>query len=210
MGGVALIADELQRAILQIIVLSIIPFACWVIWRFGTAETKISFFEWVGLKKPIVAHTKKFTIFIILSLIVSASMSLVLDPLLPDDIQLANAHFGGQGVKALIPALIFSFFATALPEEILFRGFLGKRLNKKLGFPIGNTIQAILFGLLHGAAMFPSLGMVIPLLVIAYTGTLGWLMGYVNEQSNGSILPSWCIHGISNIYAAIIIMFELF
>lgn len=150
---------------------------------------------------------KEFNIF---SLIVSASMSLVLDPILPNDIQLANARFGGQGAKVFIPVLIFSFFATALPEEILFRGFLGKRLSKKCGFAVGNTIQAILFGLLHGATMFPSLGMAIPLLVIAYTGTLGWLMGYVNEQSNGSILPSWCIHGISNVYAAIIIILNCF
>lgn len=51
--------------------------------------------------------------------------------------------------------------------------------------------------------------MAIPLLVIVFTGTLGWLMGYINEKSEASILPSWCIHGISNLYAAIIIMFEL-
>jgi len=204
-----LIIDELQRAVLQIFILTIIPFVWWVIWWFGTTGTKMSFFKWVGLKKPIVANKKRFISFIVLALIVAISMSFVLDPILPDDIQLANARFGGQGVKALVPAIIFSFFATALPEEILFRGFLGKRLSGKLGFPIGNTIQAILFGLLHGATMFSTLGMAIPLLVIAYTGTLGWLMGYVNEKADGSILPGWCIHAISNLYAAIIIMFEL-
>lgn len=204
-----MIVDELQRAIIQITILSIIPFLWWVIWYFGTNESKISFLKWIGLKKPKVAQKKRFVVFVFFALIVAASMSLVLDPILPDDIQLANARFGGQGIKVLLPAIIFSFFATALPEEILFRGFIGKHLSNKLGFPIGNTIQAIFFGLLHGATMFPTLGIPIPLLVIAYTGVLGWLMGYINEKAEGSIIPSWCLHGISNIYAALIIMFEL-
>ena len=125
------------------------------------------------------------------------------------DVQLANARFSGQGVKAIIPAIIFAFFATALPEEILFRGFLGKRLSRAFGFLVGNTIQAILFGLLHGIMLFSILGVAIPLLIIAFTGTLGWIMGYINEEADGSILPSWCIHGISNVYASIIIMFGL-
>jgi hypothetical protein len=32
-------------------------------------------------------------------------------------------------------------------------------------------------------------------LVIAFTGTLGWLMGYINEKADGSILPSWILMG---------------
>ena len=205
-----LIVDELQRAVFQIFILSFIPFVWWLIWWIRTNESKTSFFKWVGLKKPTVADKKKFIVFIFFALLVAASMSLVLDPNLPDDIQLANARFSGQGINALIPAIIFSFFASALPEEVLFRGFLGKQLSKFLGFMVGNSIQAILFGILHGAALFSVLGKAIPLLVIGYTGVLGWLMGYINEKANGSILPSWCIHGVSNLYAAVIIMIELF
>lgn len=160
-------------------------------------------------KKPIISQRKKFIILIGLTLVVAASMSIVLDPILPNDVQLANERFGGHGVKALAPAIIFAFFATALPEEILFRGFIGRRLSRKLGFLTGNTIQAIVFGLLHGAVLFPTLGLAIPLLIITFTGTLGWLMGYINEKADGSIIPSWCIHGISNVYASVIIMFEL-
>lgn len=200
-----MLINELQTAVLQIIVMSVIPFVWWLI----TTKTKISFFKWVGLKKPIVANKKRFAISIVITLIVIIAMSPTIDPVIPDDIQLANARFGGQGIKSFVPAIIFSFFATALPEEILFRGFLGKRLSGKLGFPIGNTAQAILFGLLHGATLFSTLGIAIPLLVIAFTGTLGWLMGYVSEKANGSIMPNWCLHGIANLYAAVIIMFEL-
>lgn len=204
-----MIVDEMQRAIVQLFILSIIPFIWWLIWRFNTKDVKSSFFRWIGLKKPIISQRKRFVVFIGLALVVAASMSIVLDPILPNDVQLANARFGGQGVKALVPAIIFAFFATALPEEILFRGFLGKRLINRLGFLIGNTIQAILFGLLHGIMLFSTLGLAIPLLIIAFTGTLGWLMGYINEKADGSIFPSWCIHGVSNVYASVIIMFEL-
>ena len=204
-----MILDELQRAVFQIVILTIIPFIWWAICWFGKKESRVSYLKWIGLKKPIITNKKKFIIFTGLALIVTVSMSLILDPMLPDDIQLANERFSGQGVKALIPAVIFSFFSTALPEEMLFRGFIGKRLITKIGFPVGNTIQAIIFGLLHGATMFAVLGIAIPLLVIAFTGTLGWLMGYINEKSNGSIMPSWCLHGISNVYASVIIIFEL-
>ena len=200
-----MILNELLRAIFQILALSVVPIIGWLI----AARKKESFFSWIGLKKPKVENKKKFIVFIFIALIVAVLMSLVLDPILPDDIQLANERFDGQGIKALIPAIIFAFFATALGEEILFRGFIGKCLCRKIGFWGGNTIQAILFGLLHGATMFPTLGMAIPLLVITFTAMLGWLMGYINEKADGSIVPSWFLHGISNLYATIIIMFEL-
>ena len=180
-----------------------------VIWWFIADRKKTSFFSWIGLEKPVIMEKKTFAISLCIALAIAISMSLVLDPLLPDDIQLANERFRGQGIKAFIPAIVFAFIATALAEEILFRGFIGKRLCGKLGFYVGNTLQAILFGVLHGATMFPALGIAIPLLVIIFTGTLGWLMGYINEKSNGSIIPSWLIHGVSNLYAVIIIMFEL-
>ncbi|MCL2107753.1 MAG: CPBP family intramembrane metalloprotease [Oscillospiraceae bacterium] len=192
--------DELIRAVFQILALSAIPFIWWLI-----AARKEPFFAWVGLKKPRVEDKKRFIIFVFVALIVAFLMSFVLDPILPDDIQLANERFRGQGISALIPAIIFAFFATALGEEILFRGFIGNRLCGKIGFWGGNTIQAVLFGLLHGATMFPTLGIAVPLLVIAFTATLGWLMGYINEKAGGSIIPSWGLHGASNLYAAMIL-----
>ena len=43
---------------------------------------------------------------------------------------------------------------TGLSEEILFRGFLGKRLIAKFGFAVGNVVQGLLFGTLHGGYVF--------------------------------------------------------
>jgi len=199
------LVNELLTAIVQLFAMSIIPLIWWLV----TARTEFSFFIWIGLRKPIVIEKKTFTIAVFISLLIIVFMSLVLDPMLPDDIQLANERFGGQGIKAFVPAIVFAFFATGLAEEILFRGFIGKKLCDKLGFLIGNTLQALLFGLLHGATMFRVLGIAIPLLVIAFTGSLGWVMGYINKKASNSIIPSWLLHGVANLYAAIIIMFEL-
>jgi membrane protease YdiL (CAAX protease family) len=200
-----MIIKELLRAIFQITAMSIIPVVFWLVGK----RKKESFFSWIGLKKWKITEWKKFAASLVIALLVAVSMSLVLDPILSEDIQLANERFHGLGFEALIPAILFSFFATGLSEEILFRGFLGKHLSNKFGFHIGNTIQALIFGLLHGATMFSELGIVIPLLVISFTGTLGWLMGYLNKSASGSILPSWFLHGMTNLFAAIMIMFEL-
>jgi membrane protease YdiL (CAAX protease family) len=157
-----------------------------------------------------VAHRGRFIVGIAVGALIAVAMSFVLDSVLPKDIQLANGRFAGKGFRALIPAMIFSFAATALPEELLFRGFIGAKLSNKQGFATGNTIQAILFGLLHGAAMFGTYEPQIPALVIIFTGTMGWTMGYINKKADGSIIPSICLHGTSNLYANILIMFALF
>ena len=197
--------DEIFRAVAQKVFLSAIPFLFWV---FAGRKTQ-SFFSWIGLKRITVAERGKFIVGIVAALAVVAAMSPVLDPLLPDDVQLASIRFAGLGLAALPGAVVFSFFATALPEEVLFRGFLGTLLSKRLGFAAGNTVQALLFGLLHGAALFTVLGLWLPLLVVAFTGTLGWIMGYVNRKADGSINPSVLIHGLTNVYASVIIMFSI-
>jgi len=200
-----LLINELFTAIIQLAALSFIPIVWWLI----TARAKTPFFEWIGLKKPVILNKKSFLVWMIAALLVAASMSLVLDPVLPDNIQLANVRFSGKGMNSFLPAVIFSFIATGLSEEIFFRGFLCQRLCGKLGFSAGNTSQAILFGLLHGATLLPEFGLPLPLLIILFTGTLGWLMGYINKTAGDSIMPSWFVHGISNLYATTIIMFEL-
>ena len=65
-------------------------------------------------------------------------------------IETATSAFSDMGLKALPSILIYSFLQTSLPEELLFRGFLLKRLVNHMPFFFANTIQAITFGLLHG------------------------------------------------------------
>lgn len=69
---------------------------------------------------------------------------------------------------------------------------------------MANTIQALLFGLLHGVMFFLLVGTVKTILIIIATGVIAWFMGYINEKySNGSIIPSWIIHTISNLLSGV-------
>ena len=56
----------------------------------------------------------------------------------------------------------------------------------------------------HGVMFFTLAGAVKAVLIIAFTGAIAWFMGYVNEKcANGSIIPSWIIHTVSNLFSGI-------
>lgn len=200
-----MLVSKIISSIIEIILISFLPFIWWLI----SAKKKENFFNWIGLKK-IDNKNKKSTLIntIVISLVFMTVSILTL--YLIKDIETATSEFKGLGISALLPALIYAIFNTSLPEEIFFRGFLLKRLSNKFGFRIANVIQSIIFGLLHGIMFFSLVGVVKAIIIILFTGIVAYAMGYVNEKkSNGSILPSWFIHALSNIFASIIAMFSI-
>lgn len=123
---------------------------------------------------------------------------------------MATSQFSGQGMSELIPALIYAFLQTGFSEEMFFRGFLTKRLVHKFGFQVGNVVQGLLFGLMHGIIFISKASLFGAIIIITITGITGWLMGWINEkQSNGSIVSSWLLHGCANTLASIISMFNI-
>ena len=192
-----LFINKIISSILQIILFSIIPF----IWWLATARKKQKFAEWIGLKK-IDGGKKTLTAIIIVSIAFLISGALTL--YLIRGIEMATSEFTGLGVAAIPAIVVYATFNTAFPEELLFRGFLLKRLSNKFGFNIANIIQALLFGLIHGIMFFMLVGIVKAVLIIVFTGVIAWFMGYINEKySNGSMIPSWIIHTISNLFSGI-------
>ena len=196
----------LISSIIQIILFSLIPFIWWIV----TARKEETFFEWIGLKKisnlkasqTIVWMLGIMVAFLILSVYVLKSVS---------NVETATSMFSGAGITAVPGIMVYAFLNTSLPEEILFRGFLLKRLSGKIGFTVSNALQSIIFGLMHGALFFTAAGVVKAILIVVFTGAIGWCMGYVNEKkSGGSILPSWCIHAAANIFSGICSAFMLF
>lgn len=126
------------------------------------------------------------------------------------DIETATSDFTGLGVAAIPAIVIYAAFNTAFPEELLFRGFILKRLTNKFGFNIANFTQALLFGLLHGLMFYVLVGAVKTILIITLTGAIAWFMGCINEKnSNGSIIPSWIIHTVSNLFSGICAAFSI-
>lgn len=200
-----MLVNKIISSVMQIILFSLIPLIWWLI----TARKKESFFKWIGLKK-IEKENKKSSVVNMLPIAISYLIVSFITIYLIKDIETVTSEFAGMGVSALLPALIYAIFNTALPEEILFRGFLLKRIASKFGYMIANIIQSTIFGLLHGFMFFYVLGIVKTIVIIFFTGIIAFAMGYINEKkANGSILPSWFIHALSNIFASIVAMFSL-
>lgn len=196
----------LISAILQVILFSIIPFVWWLI--FGRKEA--SFFEWLGFKKPVIKNKVRYFMIFVTTIMFLLIPSFLIVPYFVDKSVLATTQFYGQGATALVPALIYAFVQTSLSEEIFFRGFLTKRLILQFGFHIGNGIQGLLFGLLHGVMFVSSAGIVGAIIIVLLTGIAGWLMGWINEkESDGSIVSSWLLHGFVNFLASIFAMFVI-
>jgi len=123
---------------------------------------------------------------------------------------LATSEFSGLGIGALPAILVYALFNTALPEEILFRGFILKRISNRFGFNAANYVQCILFGFLHGAMFIKYVGPVVGVLITCLTMAIAWCMGYVNEKkADGSVLPSWGIHAVANIFSGMVAAFAL-
>lgn len=196
------IVNQLLSAALQLALFIDIPF-CWHLIRYRNCS---GFFQWIGLKRPPVfdGALLRFIAFVIAAF---AAVSLGILYILKG-VDTAASMFSGMGIAALPSAVVYAFLTTALSEEILFRGFLLKRLSSKLGFRTGNIIQSSLFGLLHGIMLFSRAGFVKAVLIILFTGVIAWCMGYANEKkADGSIVPSWLIHGAANLFSAMIAMF---
>ncbi len=192
-----LFISKVVSSIVQIILFAIIPF----IWWLATARKQQKFAEWMGLKK-IKGGKKTLAAIIIVS--IAFLLVGVLTLYVIKGVETATSEFTGLGIMAIPAIVVYAAFNTAFPEELLFRGFLLKRLANKFGFNIANIIQALLFGVLHGAMFFLLVGVVKAVLIIIFTGVIAWFMGYTNEKySNGSIIPSWIIHTVSNLFSGI-------
>lgn len=193
----------LVNAIVQVLFFSLIALIWWAV----TTRRQEGFFFWLGLKG--CAFTPKMWGWIIGGTVsLGVGLGLVVWLFVPAE-KLASGAYYGLGAAAIPSILVQAFIQMGLSEEIFFRGFLTKRLINKFGLTTGNAIQGIVFGLLH-AAMIAALT-TNPIAIVAAgagTGIGGAIMGYVNEtEGQGSILPSWLMHGTANFLAGLLSAF---
>ena len=200
-----LFINILLSSILQIVFIGIMPFIWWLV----TKRKQESFLSWIGLKKIKKEKLKKIicrTLIVIISfLLLSIYMIFI-----TKDISTATSQFDGLGLSGLMSAIIYSFVQTSFTEEIFSRGFILKRTKNKFGFAIANIIQSMLFALLHCAMFFALTNIFNVILITLFTGFIALAMGYINEkESDGSIHPSWCIHGVANLFSSIVALFNI-
>lgn len=198
-----LLINQILSAILQISLFTAIPFITWLI----TSRTRQTFTSYIGLYSIPKQNRSKA---IILSLGVSILLLATawLSSFLIGSTPTAANTFSNLGLSGIPPAIVYSLFTTALSEEILFRGFILKRIKAKLNFRFANLIQAIIFGILHGALLITLTSLFNTVLVIAFTSLAAWLLGYINEHyGNGSIVPSILSHSVVNFITCLFFIF---
>jgi len=198
--------QQMTNALIQIVLFMLLPF----IWWFVTARRKSSFLDWIGFKPLKDTGNHKMWLWIFLGLLSFTIFSYLVLYTIVKDLKTATSSFSGLGFQALPAVLIYSLFQTSLPEELLFRGFLLKRFSVCLSFGVANTIQAALFGLLHGLMFITEVSWLQTLVIILCTGGIAAYLGFVNEKkSGGSILASWIMHALANVITGMLSAFLL-
>lgn len=191
--------NEVISSVIQIVLFALVPFVWWLI----AGRNKAGFFEWIGLKWNREKKPDKLILWIlgaVMGFWIVGEFSLYA----LRDVPTAASQFAGLGLKAVPGILVYAVLHTSFTEEILFRGFLLKRISGKFGFQAGNLIQALLFGLLHGVMFVSEAGYLKAFLLILFTGAIAWIIGYINEKkADGSIFPSWIIHAVTNILSGL-------
>lgn len=193
-GGCMNIVNVAIGGVLQVVVFGIVPWVWWLV----TARHKQSFLQWIGVRRPEAASRKRLYMGLLAVSVAFVVLSLLALWIIKS-IPAAKIPFYGGGFAVLPAVIVYACINTALSEELLFRGFLLKRIAARWGYVAGNSVQAIVFGLLHGALFFTIVAWPVALMIVGVTGMIGWLSGYVNERlAGGSIVPSWAIHALAN------------
>lgn len=111
----------------------------------------------------------------------------------------------GWSVQTFLVILVWAVLQTSLSEEILFRGFLCKRLCHQFGEKSGNFMQALIFGMVHVLAL-PNKTVFAILMIVLLTGGIGYALGWLSlRKAQGSILYGWAIHASVNILSPVIV-----
>lgn len=186
--------NQTLNAVIQVVLFALVPFFWWLI----TARKKESFWSWIGFKKIKTENRKKFVLLLLGSIVVCYALG-ELAIWLRGDLEAADSAYKGMGAGAIPSILMYAFGQTALSEEILFRGFLMKRLQAKLGFTPAVVIQAVIFGAIHLLMVWGQADLMAGIMIVVYPMVVAVLLSWINEKkAGGSIYPSWIMHGVLN------------
>lgn len=200
-------------ALLQIAAFATVPLA---VWYLTDRKKGISFNEYVGLFKPrlerkgwllpVIGLMSCFVCYFGFTLLISQGN---ISELMAQSKEVAANAFAGRGFSVLGRMIITAFINNGFCEEMLFRGFLCKRLMQRFGDNAGIFLQAVIFALVHNVMfreIVPDVGFHITIfLIIALVSAL---FAILNEKIlNGSIWASVIIHGMGNFVSYLLTAF---
>lgn len=208
-----LVISSITTTIVNLIVFSLLP----IIWWFFRHRKEEGFFRWIGFFKPQLKS--KWWVLLIFAILYyffyNFDFTQFVSPetleCIENSASVSANVFAGIGVAAILPAFIENFIANGVAEEILYRGFLCKRLISKIGLVKGIILQAVLFGLMHNILYILAgldVGLWYHILTFIFTGMGALLLGWLNEKIfNGSIIPGILLHGAGNFIASLLVAF---
>lgn len=208
-----LVISSITTTIVNLIVFSLLP----IIWWFFRHRKEEGFFRWIGFFKPQLKS--KWWVLLIFAILYyffyNFDFTQFVSPetleYIENSASVSANVFAGIGVAAILPAFIENFIANGVAEEILYRGFLCKRLISKIGLVKGIILQAVLFGLMHNILYILAgldVGLWYHILTFIFTGMGALLLGWLNERIfNGSIIPGILLHGAGNFIASLLVAF---
>lgn len=208
-----LFLSAISTTVVNLIIFSIVPFLWWLFRH----RKEQNFFQWIGFIKP-ECKVKCWMLIVFAAVYVffyNFDFTSLVDQqtleYLSNHESVAANTYAGIGAFAILPALLENYVANGVAEEILYRGFLCKRLCEKFGSISGMIIQAILFGLMHNLLFLAAgiqVGIWYHILMFTFTGMGALLLGILNEKIyNGSIIPSILLHGTGNFIATMLVAF---
>lgn len=179
-----ILLNQINSAILQLLLFLSVPF----MWYVVTHKKINGFFVWLGIKVAPKPPLKVMLCILIGFLVVVFLPYMWLyqsENLNYQGFTVDAFRQSGWSIQTLCVILIWAILQTSLSEEILFRGFLCKRCCNKFGEKIGNTVQAIIFGMVHTAAL-PDKNIFAILIVVLLTGGIGYVLGWLSlKKSSG-------------------------
>lgn len=196
-----LVMNEAVNMVINILLFSLIP---WIIYVCRNRTYK-GFFYSIGLFITKVNVKKIGCIYVIMYFISFGSL-LVLTKI-DRSMVMQSVNVRENGLQWNIMYLLFFGIKTGVSEEILCRGFIGRKLIDKLGFDKGNFTQAFLFGIFH-IINLSQLGILRTIHRILNAFLVGLVLGYVMEkEAKKSIIPGIVAHASYNIVSSAILLF---
>ncbi len=196
--------NQTTSAILQLLIFSSIPF----VWYICTHKRMRGFLHWIGIKtapKPPLKIMLCILLGFLIVLILPYMWLYQSGNLNYQGFTVDSYRQNGWSLQTVSVVLVWAVIQTSLSEEILFRGFLCKRLCNRFGDKIGNVIQALVFGSVHILAL-PNKNIFAMLTIVLLTGGIGYALGWLSlKKAQGSILYGWAIHATVNILSPVIV-----
>ena len=203
-------ATDIQSVFAQLIIVTMIPFIVYLI-----SKRKVrGFFKYIGLyaapRKALLQGLAASLIFLVVGVGVIFLSGEFRETLLSEETISGKFRAQDFSIPMLITLILFATIKTGLTEEILFRGFVAKRLISVAGYRWGNILQALIFGAIHVVIFLAieGVGLSVFIFMGIFTFVISIVLVNINEKSgNGSILPSWIAHGTGNLLSYMIVAF---